>query len=47
MHEEEYTSLEQRIAGIEAGQRAAARAAEQRRLNVQQTMEKLENDPEK
>ena len=43
---EEYESLEARLARIESGQRIAARKAQQRRDYAQQTVERLENDPE-
>lgn len=42
MHEEEYEGLESRIASIEAGQRASARKAQERRDYAQQTIEKLD-----
>lgn len=44
--EEDYESLEARLARIEQGQRIASRKAQERRDYAQQTMERLENDPE-
>ena len=43
----EMESIESRLARIEAGNRAAARKAQQRRDYAKQTIERLENDPEK
>ncbi len=46
--QEEMESIESRLARIEAGNRAAARAAQQRRDYAQQTLDKVRNhDPEK
>jgi hypothetical protein len=44
--EEEHESLEARLARIESGQRIASRKAQERRDYAQQTMERIENDPE-
>jgi hypothetical protein len=44
--EEDYESLEARLARIESGQRIAARKAQDRRDYAQQTMKRIENDPE-
>ena len=46
--QQEFESLEQRLARIEAGQRNAARRAAEKRVYVQQTLEELQddNDPE-
>ncbi len=44
--EERAQEFEKRLARIEAGNRAAARAAQQRRDYAQQTIQRLENDSE-
>ena len=45
-HEKVDDSIEDRLARIEAGNRAAARKAQQRRDYARQTIQRLENDPE-
>ena len=45
-HEEEYESLEARLARIERGNRIASQKAQARRDYAKQTIERLENDPE-
>ena len=45
-HEEEYESLENRLARIERGNRIASQKAQARRDYAKQTIERLENDSE-
>ena len=46
MHEEEYESLEERLARLERNNQIAARKSQERRDYAQQTIQRLENDPE-
>lgn len=46
IHQEEYSTLEERLARVESGQRAAAQKSQDRRDYAQMTIERLDNDPE-
>jgi hypothetical protein len=46
IHSEETKTLEDRLAKVETGQRAAAQKSQERRDYAQFTIQRLENDPE-